>query len=484
YSLSTELNPNWSSQYATQPEILAYWRKIYEKYKISRFVTFNTTFLKAVYHTSPLPYYEVTLLSSSGQPFKTTCHVLISTVGGFSVPLMTPANLPITGLENFRGEMFHSAAWNWKVDLKGKRVAAIGNGCSASQFVAEIGKEEWGLEWLGNWVRTPNWYMDRDQFKYSGFSKWFLRNVPGANRAWRIFLWGSRDVAWPVWVLDRHLLRNYAEWQARRYMKKTAPKEYLDWLIPKYPFGCKRVILDPGYLEVLHRPNVELVTNPIDHVTEDSIVNKDGTETKVDVIILGTGFDVAGAGTGLDIIGRNGKRLIDQWNEEGGPQAYLGTTVKNFPNVYFILGPNVATGHTSALTSIECQIGYIVQMVGAMVNYRAEAFEVKAEAENNYNGDLRRRLKNSVWQGGCSTYYKSKDSHGSKTVATFPGPVAKYWWLTKTPVWRDYIQVGGKQSVAQAKRVKKILFSLFFALSALLVGFLQARGQLSNLISA
>jgi len=246
------------------------------------------------------------------------------------------------------------------------------------------------------------------------------------------------------WPLSNKGIRKIAEKVSLEYMKTAAPKEYHNFLTPSYPLGCKRLIIDPGYLDALNRPNVNLIWDPITQITENGILCSSGKEHMLDVIILGTGFDVSARGFGLEIYGSNGQSMIEQWEDQGGPQAYLGTTLSNFPNFFTLLGPNVATGHTSAIAHIEAQVNYLVKMVKPLTKYGVDSLELKPEAEAEYNAWLHRKLNKTVWQGGCKSYYRLDNG---KIIAMWPGTYAYFWWKTRTPNLRHYIQRGGSRNL-------------------------------------
>jgi len=244
-------------------------------------------------------------------------------------------------------------------------------------------------------------------------------------------------------------------------MKSKAPAEHLDFLIPKYPMGCKRIIMDPGYLDALNRPNVDLITSPIDTVTEKGILTQDGREHEFDVLILATGFDFSSRAMGISVYNEKGMSITEQWHSQGGPQAFLGATLSNFPNFYVLLAPNVVTGHTSAIASIECEVNYAVKMVAPMVKQGVRSFTLTEKAEADYNSWLHKRANNTVWSQ-CSSWYR----HGNgKIVAAWPGTFAYYWWLTRTPNFSHYDQKGGSRNIAAMARIK-----LWARIIALLAG--------------
>ncbi|ORY55310.1 hypothetical protein BCR35DRAFT_322707 [Leucosporidium creatinivorum] len=448
YSLSTELNPDWTSKYSSQPEIQRYWKKVADKHRIKEHAIFNRTFVKATWVVERQGYH-CEFASAEGETFAVDCDVLISCIGGFSTPLDRPHGMK--GIERFQGPVFHSARWRYDVDLKGKRVGVIGNGCSAAQFVPAISADK-TTEVL-NFSRTPSWFAPRDQKDYSTLTKAAFRYIPGFMRSYRNWIAVTSDSRFIVWMLQFSALRHYVEEWSASYIRSQSPPKYHKFLVPKYPFGCKRVIMDPGYLNSLWRSNVELITDPISTITEKGLLGKSGQEYEFDVLILGTGFDVSEVGLGINVVGRDGKTVTEQWQAQGGPQAYLGTTISNFPSFYTILGPNVASGSASVVYSTEAQVNYIGKMLQAQVDYGVSSFECKQEAEKQYNEYIQGRLEQTVWNGGCTSYYKL----GSKVIATFPGTTTEFWWRTREPKFEDYHQEGGTARVAVRKRLVKTL---------------------------
>ncbi|KAK9894108.1 FAD/NAD(P)-binding domain-containing protein, partial [Cystobasidium minutum MCA 4210] len=463
YSWSQELNPNWSAAFSTQPEIQKYWEGLFHKYKLDEITRFNSTFQRADWNAETKTYkviFSDTL--DPKQVFELDADILISAIGGFSTPLDKPPGMK--GLDNFKGERFHSARWDHSVELKGKTVGIIGNGCSAAQFLPILAKDP-SIN-IVNFSRTPSWFMPRFDSKISAAKQWVYAHVPFTQVLVRAFLVALLDSRWIIWVLSNVRVRKFAEKNAVKYIKENAPKKYHDFLVPKYPFGCKRVIVDPGYLKALNNENVELISDPIDTVTEKGIRTKNGTEHPLDVLILGTGFDVSERGLGINVFDADGKCLSEQWKEQKGPQAYLGTVVSGFPNFYVLLGPNVATGHTSAIAHIESQIHYVVEMVKAMQKYNVQAFQLRKSAEDEYNKWLHKKLDNTVWNGGCDSWYRLPNG---KVVAVWPGTYSYFWWLTLKPNFSHYLQIGGRERVADIMESDK-WNTIFKVLSVIVLG--------------
>ena len=365
--------------------------------------------------------------------------MLVSAIGGFSTPLDRPPDIP--GLDSFAGVTFHSARYKHEVELAGKRVGVIGNGCTGAQLVPSLANapESERPSQIINFCRTPSWFVPREQKAYSGTAKALFRSVPGLMRAYRWWIAATNDARFVVWRLSNSTLRHYVEevrplsaaccsfacsqralaQESTKYITQTAPSKYHTWLIPHYPFGCKRVVIDPGYLASLHHDHVSLVTDRIVQVEREGIRGASGELYELDVIILATGFDLSATGDALNIFGRDGLSITDRWQAVGGAQAYRGTAMAHFPNFYALLGPNTATGHGSVIHAHESQAQLITQLVAPLARNNVRSLEVKLDAEERYNSALREKLKDTVWAGGCASYYKQ----GDKIVATVrPSP--------------------------------------------------------------
>jgi len=312
YSLSTELNPDWSSYYVTQPEILSYWKSIWAKHHLSSYTWFSTEVLSIEWsagrHAHRMRYRD----TKTGEHKETWAEVVIGAAGPFPSAFI-PADLK--GIENFKGPSWHSLTWRNDVGLRGKRVGVIGNGCSACQLIPQI-SEDPSVEVI-NFCRTPSWFAPREQFKYPRWVKWAFRNIPGVMRAYRNLMMVSREIVYYGFVKDSLFMRKLILSILTKYLKRNAPKEYHDKLIPSYPPGCKRIIVDPGYLEALYRQNVSLEWAGIEEVLEDGVRLKSGTFVPLDVIIFGTGFEILNRN--MPIFGINGKSLMEYFDDKGGP---------------------------------------------------------------------------------------------------------------------------------------------------------------------
>jgi len=243
-----------------------------------------------------------------------------------------------------------------------------------------------------------------------------------------------------------------------KYIKEKAPKEYHEVLTPNFPPGCRRIIVDPGYLESLHKPNVGMCWEPIDAIVEDGIKLKSGAVLPLDVIVLGTGFELESSE--LDLQGSDGRTLGSYFESKNGPSAYLGASIPGFPNFFMLLGPNTVVGHASAIFAEEVQIQYALQLMKPVIDGLAKSFEIRDEDSDAYNRYLDNRQSASVTQD-CSSYYRW--NREGRNFALFPGPVTLFYWLARKIKWERYKVVGGEKWEAQRRREARRKWSVRFA---------------------
>ncbi|CAE6343559.1 unnamed protein product [Rhizoctonia solani] len=226
-----------------------------------------------------------------------------------------------------------------------------------------------------------------------------------------------------------------------RYIKDVAPAKYHQYLIPNYDFGCKRFVLDPGYLESLHRPNVDMEWDPIAKIVPDGIETKSGHKHQFDVIAFATGFDIMKS-VALDVRGINGQRLQEYYDQEGGPTGYMGTAIPGFPNWFTILGPNTATGHASVIFAEELQMDYITQLLRPILAGDVKGFMPRADSTRAWNKWAQSKLGNHVWSGCISWYRSGSDGERGKNFAVWPGGNLHMWWSLRKPIWKDFEVLG------------------------------------------
>ncbi|KAJ6471235.1 hypothetical protein C8R47DRAFT_1179509 [Mycena vitilis] len=417
YSLSTDLNPDWPSTHGSQPDIQDYWRKLTAKYDLYRRIVFNRQVVSAEWNSKEQSYRIITEDVISGERFSTSATILISAIGLVEVPHVPS----IAGFSSFKGEMFHSARWDMGADLRGKRVAVVGNGASATQFVPIISQDP--SVQVTEFCRTPNWFLPPIRADYSPLWKWTFRTIPLAMRMYRLFLYLRSELLYLLVFAHKGIRERYTV-VAKNYIARTAPKDYLEHLIPRYSIGCKRIIFDTNFLEALYRPNLQLNWDGIQSISEDGIITKKGQKLSFDAIIFATGF-IADRYP-LTVVGNTGKTVQEYYDSQGGPKAYLGTTIPGFPNLLVIGGPNTASGHTSVILTEEMQINYILQVVKPILDGLVSSVDVKTQAANRYNELIHARLARSVFVH-CVSWYRSGGV--GKVSSIFPGPMFLYgWW--------------------------------------------------------
>ncbi|CCO32112.1 hypothetical protein BN14_06165 [Rhizoctonia solani AG-1 IB] len=240
-----------------------------------------------------------------------------------------------------------------------------------------------------------------------------------------------------------------------RRMRSLVPEKYHKQLTPNYPFGCKRVVFDPGYFQALNRSNVDMEWDPISRITPTGIETKSGKQHNLDVIAFATGFDIAGSMT-LDVTGVNGLKLQEYYDKEDGPTGYMGTTIPGFPNWVTIFGPNTATGHSSVIYMEEIQMGYALKLFKPVIEGKASSIVPRADSTRKFNDWVQYNLKDHVWPS-CHSWYR-KDLNG-KLTTLWPGGNAHIWWSFRKPNWKHY-EVTGANNWVRKQRLYEVVSSV------------------------
>ena len=407
YSFSFAPNPIWSSTFSPQPEILEYLRGVATRFGVLPHVRFDTPMESAEWDDAEARWQ----LETSQGPL--TADVLIAAQGPLSDPLVP--DLP--GLDSFEGTSFHSAGWDHEHRLDGERVAVIGTGASAIQFVPRIQPL---VGQLHVFQRTPPWVMPHPNRRMSDFEHKLYRLLPAAQLAMRAGIYWARE----TFVLQfRNLrMRKLATRMALRQLEEQVPDPQLRArLTPRYELGCKRILPTDEWYPALMQPNVELVTDGISEIRPHSIVSTDGIEREVDTIIFGTGFHVTDIPIAERLRGRDGRTLAETW--AGSPSAYKGAAVAGYPNLFFLVGPNTGLGHNSIVFMIESQITYVAGALAAMRRRGARTVDVRPDAQAAYNAKIDEMTEGTVWvSGGCSSYYIDRTGRNSTIWPTFTYP--------------------------------------------------------------
>jgi cation diffusion facilitator CzcD-associated flavoprotein CzcO len=429
YSYGFEPNSGWTRPYPQQAEIQSYILQLTEKYQLRPKIQLGAevTVLRWVADTG---CWHIVL--RSGEVLQAR-HVILATG-----PLNKPLIPELPGLQDFAGSSFHSSAWRHDLDLTGKRVAVIGTGASAVQFVPEIAKQAVTVDVF---QRTAAWVLPRWDQPYGAARRWAYRHMPGLQRLsrWRIY-WFNEAVGMGFmgWKPMQGLLRKLALQHLRRQVADPALRASLT---PNFNPGCKRLLISNSWFPTLQSPHVNLHTEAVAAVTPHGVVGASGQAWPCDVIIWGTGFKAAELVTPMQVFGEVSAEKPDQAVELGAlwqsqaPATRLGITVAGFPNFYMVVGPNTGLGHNSIIFMIECQVHYIVKALGHLRQTGAQQLHLRQAVAHADYDRLQQAMRGTVWASGCHSWY-----HNAKGQidTLWPGYTWQYWLQSRRFNPADY----------------------------------------------
>ena len=423
YSFSFAPNPDWTRQFAPQAEIRAYLEDCAVRFGLAPYLRFGMGLKRAVFDEQ-LQRWQLSF--SDGR--HVSARVLVSGMGA----LARPALPEIPGLDTFKGKRFHSQQWDHAYALKGKRVAVIGTGASAIQFVPQIAPQ---VAHLDLFQRTPPWIMPKPDRGISAFERWLFRHLPVTQRLVRGAFYWALEGRVLGFALHPRLMKMVQKVALRHLRKQVARPSLRKALTPDYTIGCKRVLISNDYYPALSRSNVEVVTDKILRIEADGVITADGIKHPADCLIFGTGFQATDPLPRGCIIGRDGVDLMDTWRD--GAHAYKGTTVPGYPNLFLIVGPNTGLGHNSMILMIEAQVTYILDALKQMQRHRIATVDVKPMVEQAYNRQLQDQLKRTIWNtGGCQSWYL--DPRTGKNTTLWPASTWRFKRVTRQFALKDY----------------------------------------------
>jgi cation diffusion facilitator CzcD-associated flavoprotein CzcO len=389
--------PNrWSRRYAPQAEIQAYVEEVARRFGVLENVRTGTEVRSARWDDQRGCWQ---LETSAGSH---EAEVLLTACGQLSVP-KKPS---IPGLESFAGPAFHTAEWRHDVELAGKRVAVIGAGCSAIQVVPAIQPL---VERVDVYQRSPGWTIPKMDYAYPNWAHALFRRLPVLRRLDRALVFALMELGAAAMTGQRWLLPAFRAAGRRQITRAIDDPELRRRVTPTDEVGCKRVMLTDEWYPTLTRPNVELVADPIAAVTPGGIRTADGVERAADVLVLATGFATHGFVAPMEVIGRGGRSLAEEWGEVA--RAYLGLSVPGFPNMFLLYGPNTNGGTGSVIHTIECGIGHVLEALREMERAEANRIEVRREAAERFDRELRAALAETVWHTGCTSWYVDENGN-------------------------------------------------------------------------
>ncbi len=425
YSYSFAMKPDWTKTYANQPEILQYFEECADRFAIRPHLRVSTRIVSAEWDESDALWRLV-----DGEGGHHQARVLVSALGTFNAPMVPE----FEGLSSFAGTWWHSSRWDHQQDLSGKRVAVIGSGASAVQIVPALVAT---VQHLTMFQRSPSWILPRGDKPFTAEEKErFARHKLAARRhRWNIYRSFERNITFRHGDAMADQLKALALSHLEYRIKDD---ELRTKLTPTYPFGCKRTLVTSDFYKSVLRPEVSLVTDAIERITPSGVVTADGTEHEIDVLILATGFRATEYLHGLDVVGVDGRRLHDDWNEVA--HAHLGMTVAGYPNFFIMYGPNTNQGGNSIIFILEAQAAYIVRALRAMRRRRLSSVTVRRSVMDDYTAQLAIDLEGTVWDTGCQSYFKNE--HG-KIATQLPYPSLWYWRRTRRFKLREYERARG-----------------------------------------
>jgi cyclohexanone monooxygenase len=400
YSFSFALNPRWSKTFAEQQEILAYLERVAAEYGLEKRLVGNTC-------VTELRWDDITqrwsLSTADGAAYE--FDVVVSAVGMLDVP-----NIPdLPGAHRYRGRTFHSSSWDHTRSTAGERVASIGTGASAIQYVPEIAAD---TAHLTVFQRTPIWVSPRYDEPFTREQQELFESDPDEARKLRDAAFQAYEAA--DFGADSEMTTGLTE-MARSYLaRKVADPELRAKLTPSYPVGCKRPLQSRAWFPTFSRPNVTLETSPIVEFTERGLRTADGAEHEFDTVIYGTGFHAADYLRSLDVYGRGGRRLRDDWRD--GAEAYLGSVVPGYPNLFTLYGPNT-NGVTSIIYILEAQAEFVRRTLDEMAEAGVAAVDIRRGIHDAYNAEIQQAMEGTVWLANCNSYYRHANG---KVITQFP----------------------------------------------------------------
>ncbi|WP_410210054.1 flavin-containing monooxygenase [Aquirhabdus sp.] len=407
YSYSFAPSSKWSHLFAKQPEILSYLEDVSKKFDVEPLIEFNNELIKAVWDEAQ----HLWVLD-------TTLGQYLSRTVIFATGPITEAQIPkIDGLDTFTGEMFHSARWNHDYDLAGKRIAVIGTGASAIQFVPRIqplAKELYVFQ------RTAPWVLPKPDMNLGEVGKSVMENMPIIQKGWR------KSVATSLNIINFGLRNpkflkpvNEAGKQLLKLQVKDAT--LLKDVTPNFLVGCKRILFANDYYPALQQDNTHLIPHGLVKVEGNTVIAANGERHEVDVIIWGTGFEVSHPPIGRKVTNEKGVVLADLWKDTS-PEAYLGTSLENTPNAFLVLGPNVLV-YDSFIGLAEAQLDFIIDGLLKIKEQGISKLAVKSDVIKKHNLLVQKHIKTTVFNsGGCKSYYL--DQNG-RNFAAWPWSLKK-----------------------------------------------------------
>jgi len=450
---------DWTRYFALREEIQAYFVEVSHRFGVRQHIRFNTRVVSATYNEAGMDW-SVRVRDGQGRGEVLRANVVISAVGLLNVPKMPD----IEGLSSFKGPCFHSARWPDGLDVRGKRVAVIGNGASAMQIVPAIASQ---VAQLTVFQRSKQWAAPFERFQkpVPASARFLLKEVPYYQP------WYRQRLAWifndrihtslqidPEWPHPERAINHRNDRHREMFVKYIQAElgerqDLLPAVLPDYPPFGKRMLMDNGWFRAATRENVRIVNDGIARIEPDAVVTTDGTRHEVDILVVCTGFDAINLLSSFELVGRDGRTVREAWDAQGA-QAYLGVATPGFPNFFMLAGPNTALGHGGSVVALlETQVQYVLTLIRDALNQHGEPFEieVRRDVHDAYNLRVQEAHARMIWtHKGMTNWYRNTRG---RVVAPMPFRNDDYWHMTRRHGLGDYLVRRGApvaSSVAEA----------------------------------
>jgi cation diffusion facilitator CzcD-associated flavoprotein CzcO len=438
YSFSFFPKSNWTRRFAEQPEILSYAQQCVERFGLGPHLRLGTTVRSAAFDPDT-GRWRLFLTSSAGD------ETLEADTVVFACGQLNRPHVPaLEGIESFAGPSWHSARWDHDCDLSGRRVAVVGSGASAIQFVPPVAAQ---AAELTIFQRSPNYVGPKKDRAYSAWGRRLFDGLSPVERAYRWWIYLSLEVRWFWFRRDSWAGTKLTE-LFRSGIRQDVVSDRLPEasVVPDYPIGCKRILISNDWYPALMRPNVSVVDEAIDHIEADAVVTVDGRRHLADVLIFGTGFSTTDFLSHIPVTGADGTSLAEAWR--AGARAYLGVAVPGFPNCYLLYGPNTNLGHNSILFMVERQMNLILQAMAVQTRATTDTTPplvgVNADAYQRDDERTQRLMERTAWVANCRSWYKAATG---RVTNNWPTWTFRYWYDTlrlrpsdvglTAPTWTD-----------------------------------------------
>jgi len=426
YSFSFFPNPFWTTSFPSQPEILAYLRKVADHYDLWPLIRFGIRVDECRWDEERRLW---TVTSTSGESF--SGNFLVSGIGALHVPKIPD----FPGKDDFAGTCFHTALWDHSFDYRGKDVAVIGTGASAVQAVPAMLND---VKSITVFQRTPVWTSPRLDFLYPRFVQALFNAFPLLMKLHRWYIFARQELGFFLMFQKDTKRGEYLRRQVTKFMHSQIQDPALrEKLTPDFEMGCKRITVSNDYVRSFNSPKARLVTERIRKIVPEGVAIKKGEEEeevmKFDAIIYATGFDLMASCKNITVVGKNGRDLGRVWGES--PNAFLGISCPDFPNMFYLLGPNVGLGHNSVVWMIECQVTFCMDAILRCIREGVKSIDVKDGVNRKYQDYIQNLMKKRVFHSGCKSWYQNSEGI---VFALWPSHLLHYWWITRKINMRDY----------------------------------------------